>query len=105
MAHGCQGGTRQPRTIGARRGPRQEENEYPRNYTGDLRVTLAGGEVREFRQPHLRGGVREPLTPDALAAKFHANLAHGGWPRSRADRLERLCGELFDRPRVDLSRI
>ena len=80
-------------------------NEYPRNYTGDLRVTLAGGEVREYHQPHLRGGLREPLTPDALAAKFHANLAHGGWPRSRAERLMRLCGEVFDRPRIELSRI
>ncbi len=81
------------------------ENEYPRNYTGDLRVTLAGGEVRAFHQPHLRGGVAEPLTQGELAAKFHANLGQGGWDRKRAEALERLCAELFDRPRVDLSRI
>ena len=81
------------------------DNEYPSNYTGDLRVTLAGGEVREFHQPHLRGGLREPLTPDALAAKFDANLAHGGWPRSRAEGLKRFCAEVFDRPRIDLRRI
>ena len=79
------------------------ENEYPRNYTGHLRVTLTGGEVREFHQPHLRGGVREKLTRGELLAKFHANVDHGGWSRSRARRLERRCGEVFDQSRIDFS--
>ncbi len=81
------------------------ENEYPRNYTGHLRVTLIGSEVREFHQPHLRGGVREKLTRDELATKFYANLGHGGWSRARAQRLERLCDKVFDQSRIDLSRI
>ena len=38
-------------------------NEYPRNYTGDVRVVLRDGSVREAQQPYLRGGVREPLGP------------------------------------------
>ena len=81
------------------------ENEYPRNYTGHLRVTLADGRVREFHQPHLRGGVRGKLSRDELAVKFRANAAHGDWPRERTERLEHLCGEIFDRSRIDLSHI
>jgi hypothetical protein len=79
------------------------ENEYPRNYTGHLRVTLGSGKVVEFHQPHLRGGVREKLTRGELLAKFHANAGHGGWSRSRARRLEHLCGELFDQSRINLA--
>jgi 2-methylcitrate dehydratase PrpD len=52
-------------------------NEYPRNYTGHIRVSLNDGSVVELRQPHFRGGVREPLTRDELIAKFHGNVAYG----------------------------
>ena len=63
-------------------------NEYPRNYTGDLRVTLTSGEVRTYHQPHMRGGQHEPLTDAEIMTKFRANIAHGGWP---AERGEALC--------------
>jgi len=71
-------------------------NEYPRNYTGHLSVTLKDGGGREAVQPHLRGGAREPLSDDELAAKFHANAAFGGWPETRAEALRRYCREAFD---------
>ena len=71
-------------------------NEYPRNYTGEVRVTLADGSVREARQPHLRGGVREPLGRAEIAAKFRANAAYGGWPERAIDRLEAWCEGLFE---------
>jgi len=73
-------------------------NEYPRNYTGQLTVTLKDGSCREATQPHLRGGAREPLSDDELAAKFHANAAFGGWPESRAEALRRCCRRLFEAP-------
>ncbi len=76
-------------------------DEYPRNYTGHIRLTLRDGTVREAHQPHLRGGAREPLTREEIRAKFHANAAFGGWPRERADALEAFCAALFDQP--DLS--
>src|SRR5690348_2092901 len=34
-------------------------NPYPFEYTGHLRARLAGGDLLEERQPHLRGGARE----------------------------------------------
>lgn len=72
------------------------ENEYPRNYTADVRVVLRDGSVREAHQPYLRGGVREPLGRAEITAKFRANAAHGGWRQSEAARLEAWCGRLFE---------
>jgi len=72
------------------------DNEYPRNYTGDVRVVLRDGSLREARQPHLRGGVREPLGRAAITAKFQANAAYGGWPESRIRDLEAWCERLFE---------
>jgi len=60
------------------------DNDYPRNYSGRLRVWLADGRVVEAEQPHMRGGVREPMSDDELTAKFMANAAFGGWPESLA---------------------
>jgi len=77
------------------------DDEYPRNYTGHVLARLRDGTVREARQPHLRGGAREPLTRAALSAKFRANLRHGGWSDAQAAALERCCESLLDAP--DLS--
>ena len=71
------------------------DNEYPRNYTGHLRVTLQNGTVQEVSQPHLRGGTREPLTRQQILAKFHANVAFGGWSDGLAVRLAEFCEGLF----------
>ena len=77
------------------------KNEYPRNYTGHIRATLRDGTMREVRQPHLRGGRREPLTAGELLSKFRADCAFGGWSEARTAALENFCGALFDAP--DLS--
>ena len=61
-------------------------NPYPDRFTGHVRATLAGGEVRERRQDHFRGGVSEPLSAADLEAKFRANCAYGGWMPDQADR-------------------
>ena len=71
------------------------DDDYPRNYTGHVRAVLADGRVAEARQPHLRGGVREPLSRQELDLKFGANAAFGGWPDERAAALARYCGDLF----------
>ena len=55
------------------------ENEYPRNYTGHIKVELHSGEVVEINQPHMRGGKHEPLTEVQITEKFANNCEHGGW--------------------------
>ena len=77
------------------------ENNYPANYSGHIRATLKDGTMHEVEQPHLRGGGREPLSVAELNAKFHANLAFGGWGEDRAAALQIWCEGLFDA--ADLS--
>lgn len=73
-------------------------NEYPRNYSGHLRVTWKDGSETEVEQPHLRGGAREPMTREELLAKFRANVAHGGGDEGLARDIEAFCAEVFDQP-------
>ncbi len=71
-------------------------NEYPRNYSGHMKVTLASGRTVELHQPHMRGGMREPLTYEEIVDKFHSNAEFGGYGRDRAhlllDYLENIGG-------------
>ena len=63
------------------------ENEYPRNYTGHIRVRLKNGKELALDQPHMRGGVHQPLDLDAIIAKFRANVVYGGWKLERGEEL------------------
>ena len=74
------------------------KDEYPRNYSGHIRATLKDGSIREVRQPHLRGGVREPLARRELMDKFHANLVFGGISHTHAGEIEDALSGLFDAP-------
>jgi 2-methylcitrate dehydratase PrpD len=71
------------------------ENEYPKNYTGALKVTLTDGRVVRSSQPHLRGGVHEPLGNEEMLAKFRANAAFGGWDAATSGAFERWVSGLF----------
>lgn len=61
-------------------------DEYPRNFTGHLAATLVDGSVIEIRQPHMRGGAREPLTDAEIEAKFAANIRFASRDPVRAGR-------------------
>jgi len=78
------------------------KNPYPRAYTGHIQVTLQNGKVIEERQPHIRGGVHEPLTRADIEAKFRGNCEHGKWPKERVERFLRAVPKFFDGP-LDLS--
>jgi 2-methylcitrate dehydratase PrpD len=71
-------------------------DEYPRNFTGHLRATLHDGSVREFRQPHMRGGARDPLSQAEIDTKFRDNCQFGGWSPAQADALHASLAALFD---------
>jgi 2-methylcitrate dehydratase PrpD len=77
-------------------------NPYPKAFTGHIRMTLKDGRVFEERQPHIRGGVHEPLSRADLERKFHSNVAYGGWTDARAEQFLRFARTAFG-GRVDLS--
>jgi hypothetical protein len=58
-------------------------------------MTLKDGRVFEERQPHIRGGVHEPLRPGELERKFRGNAAYGGWPAPLADQFVSFAGGAF----------
>jgi 2-methylcitrate dehydratase PrpD len=77
-------------------------SQYPHNYTGHVRVTLANGQVIEERQPHLRGGAREPLSPSDIEAKFAQNTRYGGWSEATSKAALTVARGMFSRT-IDLT--
>ncbi len=47
--------------------------DYPRHFSGHVKIKLADGTVLEENQPHPRGGFELPLPPEEIEAKFRAN--------------------------------
>jgi len=70
-------------------------NPYPKAYTGHVRMTLKDGRVLEERQPHIRGGVHEPLAREDIERKFLGNALHGGWSAQHAAELLRALRSIF----------
>ena len=77
-------------------------NPYPRAFTGHVRMTLKDGRVFEERQPHIRGGMHEPLSRADIERKFRGNAAHGRWEKRLADRFLLFAKEAFRGP-LDLA--
>jgi 2-methylcitrate dehydratase PrpD len=77
-------------------------NPYPNEFTGHIRATLADGSVVEERQPHFRGGVKEPLTRADIEDKLVLNCRHGGWDDARTRAALALAQSLYD-GRIDLK--
>jgi 2-methylcitrate dehydratase PrpD len=73
-------------------------NPYPANFTGHIRAVMHDGRVIEERQPHLRGGSREPLTRQDIEDKFVLNARHGGWPEARIAPTLARARALYDGP-------
>jgi 2-methylcitrate dehydratase PrpD len=47
--------------------------DYPRHFSGHVRINLDDGSVLEEDQPHPRGGLESPLPPEEIEKKFRAN--------------------------------
>jgi 2-methylcitrate dehydratase PrpD len=73
-----------------------QQNPYPRAFTGHLRATLADGRAIEERQPHCRGGAEEPLTAAEIEAKYVANAAYGGWSPAQTAAARETLRHVFD---------
>lgn len=63
------------------------DNEYPKNYSGHIRVLLKNGERLSLDQPHMRGGMRDPLSLAEIIKKFEANVVYGGWTQQQGQQL------------------
>jgi 2-methylcitrate dehydratase PrpD len=72
------------------------DNPYPDEFTGHVKVTLRNGKVLEERQPHMRGGAKEPLTRADIEEKFRLNCRYGGWPDDQAARFLAWARRAFD---------
>jgi 2-methylcitrate dehydratase PrpD len=77
-------------------------NPYPDEFTGHIRATLNDGSVVEERQPHFRGGAKEPLTRADIEDKFVLNCRHGGWDDGTTEAALTLAQSLYD-GRIDLK--
>jgi 2-methylcitrate dehydratase PrpD len=80
------------------------QNPYPNEFTGHIRATLADGSVIEERQPHFRGGAKEPLTRQDIFDKFALNCRHGGWDEGRTTKALAITKSLYD-GRIDLKEL
>jgi len=47
--------------------------DYPRHFSGHVKIRLNDGTEIEENQPHPRGGLEEPLPPAEIVEKFRAN--------------------------------
>ncbi len=47
--------------------------DYPRHFSGHVKIRLEDGTILEENQTHPRGGLEEPLPSEEIAAKFRAN--------------------------------
>ena len=50
-----------------------ETIDYPRHFSGHIKIILHDGRVLEENQPHPRGGFEDPLPPQEIEEKFRAN--------------------------------
>jgi 2-methylcitrate dehydratase PrpD len=66
--------------------------DYPRQFVGDVEITLADGRTLRDRQDRPRGGPDAPLTPEELEAKFRGNAA--ALPAPQIERAIRLVHTL-----------
>ena len=80
----------------------RSRNPYPDEFTGHIRATLADGSAIEERQPHFRGGAKEPLTRQDIEEKFALNCRHGGWDEARTKHVLGVAKSLYD-GRIDLK--
>jgi 2-methylcitrate dehydratase PrpD len=60
--------------------------DYPRHFSGHVRIRLADGTMLEENQPHPRGGLESPLPPEEIEQKFRAN-AHLALPPEKVHRI------------------
>ncbi|MBI2987412.1 MAG: MmgE/PrpD family protein [Deltaproteobacteria bacterium] len=67
--------------------------DYPRHFSGHVRLRLKNGTVLEESQPHPRGGMESPLAPEEIEEKFRANAVFA-LPRGRVEKVVSMVRKL-----------
>ena len=75
--------------------------DYPRHFSGHVKIRLADGTVVEENQPHPRGGYEDPLPPEDIEAKFRAN-AQLALPEAKVDQVVNAVRRLDQLPLITI---
>ena len=71
-------------------------DEYPKNYTGDIKVFTKDGRQYSASQNCLRGGRKAPLFKDEVEHKFEDNLKFGNIQLNEINNLKHFINNIFD---------
>ena len=70
-------------------------DEYPRNYTGKIKIVMKDGTIYSSSQECLRGGKRDPLSINEVREKFEANLKFANVKASEIKKLYDFIKNIF----------
>ncbi len=71
------------------------DDEYPRNYTGKIKIIMKDGTIYSSSQECLRGGKRDPLSYNEVRKKFEANLKFVNVKSSEIEKLYDFIKNIF----------
>ena len=71
------------------------KDEYPRNYTGKIKIIMKDGTTYSSSQKCLRGGKRDPLTVNEVRNKFETNLKFANVKSSEIEKLYIFIKNIF----------
>ena len=71
------------------------KDEYPRNYTGKIKIIMKNGTIYSSSQECLRGGKRDPLSRNEVIKKFEANLKFANIKSSEIEKLYNFITNIF----------
>ena len=71
------------------------DDEYPKNYTGDITIFKKNGTTISANQNCLRGGKRSPLKEEEIYRKFEANLKFGNVKLEQIKKLRDKIDNIF----------
>ena len=70
-------------------------DEYPKNYSGNIKIFKKNGDILSANQPCLRGGKKDPLSFEEVKQKFHANLNFAGIKKEEIAKLNSFVENIF----------
>ena len=71
------------------------KDEYPKNYTGKIKIIMKDGTTYSSSQECLRGGRRDPLSRAEVIKKFEANLRFANVKSSEIEKLYHFITNIF----------